>query len=115
MNKHSWVDPRLAQVQADQARAYMLSHGWKLQPYPRKELLVFGGQVDDDNLPILLTLSSSEHCRDYLGRLEELIRALSILEDRTPRDVLDEMLRVPILPPTLPSAVDVATVAPDPK
>ena len=67
MSQQAWVDPRIHQVRADQARAYLLGRGWQLQPYPGPELLVFGGPVDDDGQPVLQVLLSSE--RQRVGRL----------------------------------------------
>jgi hypothetical protein len=76
------------------AEAYMLSHGWKQVPYPRPQLLVFGGVLDDDGQEIILTLPSSEHMRDYRVGVVQLISALSVYEDRLAVHILNEMLQM---------------------
>lgn len=92
MNNRVWVDPRLPLVRVAGVRSYLLSRGWRLQPYPRPELLVFEGPADDDGQPIVQVLPSSEQMRDFPLRVEELIAALSILEDRPAPDVLSDIL-----------------------
>jgi hypothetical protein len=98
MSRSAWVDPRLSQVRAGQVRSYLLSRGWQPQPYPGPELLVFGGPVDDDGRPVLQVLPASERMRDFQPRLEELIAALSVMEDRPAQDVLSDILRTPADP-----------------
>ena len=92
MSNRVWVDPRLSLVRAAGVRSYLLGRGWRPQPYPRPELLVFEGPADDDGQPIVQVLPSSEQMRDFPLRVEELIAALSILEDRPPRDILSDIL-----------------------
>jgi hypothetical protein len=91
MNHSAWVDPRIDRVTVDQVRTYMQDHGWQLQPFPGPELLVFEGPKDDGE-PIIQVLPSSERYRDYRMRLEELIGALSIMEDRPAVEILNDML-----------------------
>jgi hypothetical protein len=59
--------------------------------FPGPELLVFAGPDDDDGKPILQVLPSSERVRDYRMRVEDLVGALAIIEER--RDILTDMLR----------------------
>ncbi len=92
MSNRVWVDPRLPLVRVAGARSYLLSRGWRPQPYPRPELLVFEGPADDDGQPIVQVLPSSEQMRDFPLRVEELIAALSILEDRPASDILSDIL-----------------------
>jgi hypothetical protein len=92
MSDRVWVDPRLPLVRLAGVRSYLLSRGWHLQPYPAPELLVFEGPADDDGQPIVQVLPSSEQMRDFPLRAEELIAAVSILEDRPARDVLSDIL-----------------------
>jgi hypothetical protein len=106
MSQNVWVDPRIHQVRVAQVRAYLLGRGWQLQPYPGPELLVFGGPVDDDGQPVLQVLPSSEQMRDYPMRLEELITALSIMEDRHATEVLTDILRQPTTPPPAAGLLD---------
>jgi hypothetical protein len=93
MNNSLLTDPRLGQVRVASVRAYLGDHGWQLQPYPGPELLVFSGPPDDKGQPIVQVLPSSEHLRDYRMRLEELIKSLSICEDRPADQILTEMLQ----------------------
>jgi hypothetical protein len=54
---------------------------------------VFEGPADDDGQPIVQVLPSSEQMRDFPQRVEELVAALSVLEDRPPSDILSDMLK----------------------
>lgn len=92
MSNRVWVDPRLPLVRVAGVRSYLLSQGWRPQPYPRPELLVFEGPADDDGQPIVQVLPSSEQMRDFPLRVEELIAALSILEDRPASDIVSDIL-----------------------
>ncbi len=92
MNRTGWVDPRIERVRVDDVRAYLLDRGWRLQPFPGPELLVFEGPKDDDGEPIIQVLPSSERLRDYRMRVEDLIGALSAIEDRPAGDVLTDVL-----------------------
>lgn len=93
MSNRVWVDPRLPLVRVAGVRSYLLNRGWRLQPYPRPELFVFEGPDDDDGQPIVQVLPSSEQMRDFPLRVEDLIAALSILEDRPASDILSEILK----------------------
>jgi hypothetical protein len=64
MNQSAWIDPRIDRVTVSDAQTYLLKKGWKLQPFPGPELLVFQGPNDDDGEPILQVLPSSERLRD---------------------------------------------------
>ena len=92
MSHSSWVDSRINRVTVGQVRTYLLDRNWRLQPFPGPELLVFAGPNDDDGEPILQVLPSSEGLRDYGMRVEELIGALSVLEDRPAVAILNDML-----------------------
>jgi hypothetical protein len=92
MSHRVWGDPRLSLIRVESVRSYLLSRGWRLQPYPRPKLLVFEGPTDDDGQPIIQVLPSSEQMRDFPLRVEELIAALSILEDRPATAILSDIL-----------------------
>jgi hypothetical protein len=92
MNRSAWVDPRIERVRVADVRDYLLNRGWRLQPYPGPELLVFEGPKDDDGEPIVQVLPSSERLKDYRMRLEDLIGALAVIEDRPAGDILTDML-----------------------
>jgi hypothetical protein len=92
MSQSAWVDPRIDRVSVAAVRAYLDAHGWRLQPFPGPELLVFEGPKDDDGQPILQVLPSSERLRDYRMRVEDLIGALSVIENRPASEILTEIL-----------------------
>lgn len=92
MNQSAWGDPRIDRVTVGNVRSYLLNRGWRLQPFPGPELLVFEGPKDDDGEPILQVLPSSERLRDYRMRVGDLIGALSVIESRPAVDILNDML-----------------------
>jgi hypothetical protein len=92
INLRSWIDPRLYTLTVDNVRSYMLSHGWRLQDDPRGTLLIFEGPTDDFGQAAILTLPVSEKMADYRLRLEDLVSALGIIENRYAVDVLNDML-----------------------
>jgi hypothetical protein len=87
-----WIDPRVNEVRPEQARAYMLAHGWEPKPFPRPEVVLFEGPLDDDGRPIRLFVPSERKGTDYLECIARLITTLAILEDRLAVDVLIDML-----------------------
>jgi hypothetical protein len=91
-----WVDPRIQSVRVADVKHYLLRHHWKIKPYPRPELLVFEGPLDDNGQPIIQVLPSEEHFVDYQQRLLELISSLAVIEDRYAVDVLNDILRQPV-------------------
>ena len=93
MSSTGWVDPRIQLLRAITLRDYLLDRGWKLQAYPGPELMVFEGPKDDDGEPIVPVVPASEQLRDFRDRVEELLGALSVLEDRAARDILNDLLR----------------------
>jgi hypothetical protein len=92
MNRLAWIDPRIDRVTVGNVRTYLLARGWRLQPFPGPELLVFEGPKDDDGEPIIQVLPSSERLRDYRMRVEDLISALSVIENRPALEVLTDIL-----------------------
>ncbi|HEY1375298.1 MAG TPA: hypothetical protein VGF55_00805 [Gemmataceae bacterium] len=92
MSTSAWVDPRVGSVRVADVVNYLTGRGWKTRPYPRPELLVFEGPPGEGGEPIVQVLPSSESLLDYRMRVEELIAALSVLEDRPAADVLADML-----------------------
>ncbi len=92
-NLGRWIDPRIRAVRVADVRSYLEARGWRSRPYPLPELLVFEGPPDDAGRPIVQVLPSSESLADYPQRVIELITALSVIEDRPPVEVLDDVLR----------------------
>jgi len=92
MNCFAWVDPRIDRVSVDNVRAYLQARRWRLQPFPGPDLLVFEGPNDDRGEPIIQVLPSSKRCNDFRLRVEDLIGALCVLEDRPAADILTDIL-----------------------
>jgi hypothetical protein len=92
MSRFAWVDPRIHSVRVAGVRAYLEGRGWQVRPGPESELLVFDGPTDDDGEPIVEVVPASEQMRDFLPCVEELIAALSILENRGAPEVLTDIL-----------------------
>jgi hypothetical protein len=103
MSNRTWLDPRVAQVRVGAVRSYLRQRGWTEQSYPGPELLVFGGPVDDDGEPVIQVVPSDETMLDYPMRIEELIGALSVLEDRPAADILTDLLMAASGPPNPPT------------
>ena len=103
-----WVDPRIASVRPAAVQSYLLRRGWKRQPFPGPELWVFEGPLDDDGEPIIQVIPSSESLRDFRLRTEELIGAMSILEDRPAVEILNDILKEtpPLAPPVAQDGVN---------
>ena len=94
MNMNVWVDPRVANVRLAALESYLLKHGWKRVPHPRRQLMVFEGPLDDDDgEPFLITFPSSESFKDFRADVIQAITALSVLEDRHPVEILNDMLK----------------------
>ncbi len=92
MSNRAWVDPRIQAVRVAGVRSYLLGKGWQLRPDPEGELLVFDGPLDDDGEPILEVVPAAEHLRDFSLRVEELVAALSVLENRGATEILTDIL-----------------------
>jgi hypothetical protein len=92
MSHSTWIDPRIDRVTVSDVRAYLLARGWRLQPFPGPELLVFEGPKDDEGEPIVQVLPSSESLKDYRMRVEDLIGALGVIENRPATSILSDVL-----------------------
>ena len=92
MNPWRWVDPRVAQLQVADLRAYFRGRGWYLRPNPNANLLRFERPAANCEAALFLIAPASEQLADYRLRITELITTLSELEDRHPVAILEEML-----------------------
>lgn len=102
MTSRAWIDPRVSQVTVAQVRAYLTAHGWRLRAPTRPQLLVFEGPLSDEGDPLVLILPSSEMMDDYRMRVEDLVGALGIIENRTAVEILNEILQPKPLNGVLP-------------
>src|SRR5262245_3810522 len=92
MNWELWVDPRVATVRIDQPTAYLGDHGWEPRPFPRPEILLYEGPLDDDGEAITLWVPASEQLDDYRFGVARIITNLSVFEERHPVQILDDVL-----------------------
>jgi hypothetical protein len=86
------LDARAQRVRVSDLRAYLLTRGWKPQPFPQPEVLRFDGPPDDDGNPLVLLMPASEALSDYLRRVEDLLTSLSQFEDRPASEILRDLL-----------------------
>jgi hypothetical protein len=70
---------------------YLVQHGWKQVPFPREGLLVFEGPADDSGEPIVQVIPRSEHASDFGLRAQNLVDALSIIEDRPAEEIVGDI------------------------
>jgi hypothetical protein len=87
-----WIDARVSDVQPEQARTYVLTHGWVQKPFPRREMWLFEGPLDDEGQPIRLFVPSERNGSDYPECIARLVTALAVIEDRYAVAVLNDML-----------------------
>jgi hypothetical protein len=74
-------------------RAYLLGHGWTLKSFARPQVLLFEGPSDDEGEPIVQWVPASEDLQDYERGVVDVITNLSVLEDRHPVEVLNDILQ----------------------
>ncbi len=88
------LDPRLRHLRLANVQAYLARKGWKQRPFPRPQTLWFEGPLDDSGNAIVQLVPSSEGVDDYALRMEELVRALSVIENRDTQAVLLDLMGV---------------------
>jgi hypothetical protein len=92
MNMDRWVDPRVDRVKVADLRSYLEAHGWTLKPFPRPQALKYEGPLDDNGQPIVLLAPATEKLLDYRRGVVDIITTLSVLEDRHPVAILNDIL-----------------------
>jgi hypothetical protein len=92
MNLERWVDARVESVGVSALRHYLEAHGWTLKPFSRPQVLLYEGPHDDAGEPITQWVSASEQFSDYREGIVQLITNLSVIEDRHPVEVLNDIL-----------------------
>jgi hypothetical protein len=94
--RNPWIDPRIVQVRPDDAKAYLLRHGWKaLGPAINPLLLMFEGPgKDDETLTALVPLELDDG--PMLQRMIDLVSELARFEERWAVDVLSDILGQPV-------------------
>ncbi len=78
----------ITDIRADWIKKYLLDRGWRRQPFKDEGLLVFEAPMKTDHgETIIQILPRSEQSPDFVMRARELVRALSVIEDRPVEDV----------------------------
>src|SRR5262245_4510687 len=93
MFRNPWIDPRVLQVRAADAEAYLRQRGWKSLPSEQANLLTFEAPADDGD-PATVRVPLLEKARDYPQRVIELITDLALAEKRYAVQVLDDVLKL---------------------
>lgn len=79
-------------VRVSDLRAYLRGKGWRVKPFPNPRVIYFEGPTDDQGRPIVQLVPASETLSDYSYRIQELIAALSRLEDRDESEIVRDIL-----------------------
>jgi hypothetical protein len=102
--RNPWIDPRVVEVRASAAQAYLRDKGWKPLPPEQPNLLPFDGPSGGDDNPVV-QVPVLEQARDYPQRVIELITDVAVAEGRYAVEVLNDILRQPTTsPPNGPAA-----------
>jgi hypothetical protein len=89
---HQTYPLSLDALRSQPIRDYLIDHGWKQVPFKREALLVFEGPKDDDGEPIIQVIPRSEEAPDFGLRAQELVDALSVIEDRPTEEIVADIL-----------------------
>jgi hypothetical protein len=99
MKLHQTDKLPLETIGVDRITSYLIKRGWKQVPFPREGLLVFEGPEDDDGRPIVQVIPRSEQSSDFDLRAAELVRTLSVIEDRSVEEILHDIREAEVSPP----------------
>ena len=88
-----WIDPRAFKLPVSAFQEYLCAHGSTRQESPYPQALLFAGPLADDGEPITMAMPASEKAYDFAARVDDFFRRLSILEERHPMEILQEMLQ----------------------
>src|SRR5687768_6728509 len=91
--RNPWIDPRVERVRPDQIEAYLLHHGWKLQPpeYPNAKVFEPPFRLAEKLNPII-TVSFALDDPGYVETVCRAIGDIASFEDRYALAVLNEIL-----------------------
>ena len=82
----------ITDMRADWIKTYLLDRGWKQRPFKKEGLLVFEAPMKADNgETIIQILPRSEQSPDFVMRARELVRALSVIENRPVWEVIHDI------------------------
>jgi hypothetical protein len=96
MNEYRWIDPRVKDISIEALCSWMKQHDRQQIPSPRPQILLFQGPKDDFGEPIVLVLPASKQLSDWLRGVEVIITSLSVIHRRHPREILEEVLAIPV-------------------
>ncbi len=94
MNLFGLLDPRVNRLTANGIRSYLLQNGWRLIPDPRGKALIFSRDDEQATGEFVRMLPMSEHFKEYVVRLVELLSAVGEHEGRPPLDIVSDILRL---------------------
>jgi hypothetical protein len=86
------IDPLYRAVTVGDLRSYLLRTGWQIKPFPKAGVIYFEGPRADDGTPLVQIVPASGHYRDFPLHVEEIVSALSRIEQRPGSEVLRDIL-----------------------
>lgn len=86
------IDPLYRAVTVADLRSYLLRTGWQPKPFKQPQVLYFEGPQADDGTPLVQLVPVSGNYRDFPLRVEEIVQALSSIEQRPAGDILRDIL-----------------------
>jgi len=86
------VMQRLPQIRVSQVRNYLTDHGWLVRFAPRRDMLEFFPEEDRDKSPVPDFFPASESRNGYVEWVENFVRMLSQCEERSPDEIVEELL-----------------------
>lgn len=80
-------------IESDELENYLIRQGWLPHPsYNEKELIFRYPQLDDYGQPVILVVPSRDNLVDWPTRLAEALEMLSVVENRSPKHIIWEIL-----------------------
>ena len=86
------IDPLYRAVTVGDLRAYLLRTGWQIKPFQKAGVIYFEGPLADDGTPLVQIVPASGHYRDFPVHIEEIVSALSSVEQRPAVEILRDIL-----------------------
>jgi len=83
---------RLPRIRVSQARNYLTDHGWLVRLAPRGDMLEFFPEKDRNRSPVPDFFPASESRHGYVEWVENFVRMLSQCEERSPDEIVDDLL-----------------------
>ena len=109
--RNPWIDPRMVQVRPEDAKAYLLRHGWKLLgPAANPDLLLFERPGEREDTPTVLVPQQLDD-GPMLQRMIDLVADLARFEERWAVAVLHDMLQQVTVEPVASNGPDLPTAA----